>query len=73
MLTTKSVTENLLKPSELSQRLKRIPLLSSQQIGWNGILVEQYQYSSTSGKIEEKELPALSDHWLILPLGHSSH
>jgi AraC family transcriptional regulator len=73
MLKTKSVTENLLKPSELSQRLKRTPLLSSQQIGWNGILVEQYQYSSTSGKIEEKELPALSDHWLILPLGHSSH
>jgi AraC family transcriptional regulator len=73
MLKTKSVTENLIKPSELSQRLKRIPLLSSQQIGWNGILVEQHEYSSTSGKIEEKELPALSDHWLILPLGHPSH
>jgi AraC family transcriptional regulator len=73
MLKTKSVTENLLKPSELSQRLKRIPLLSSQQLGWNGILVEQHEYSSTSGKIEEKELPALSDHWLILPLGYPSH
>jgi AraC family transcriptional regulator len=72
MLKTKSVTEKLLTPSELSQRLERTPLLSSQQIGWNGILVEQYQYSSTSCKIEEKELPALSDHWLILPLGHSS-
>lgn len=73
MLKTKSVTENLLKPSELSQRLKRIPVLSSQQIGWNGILVEQYQYYSTSGKTEEKEIPGLSDHWLILPLGHPSH
>jgi AraC family transcriptional regulator len=73
MLKTKSVTENLLKPSELSQRLKRIPLLSSQQIGWNGILVEQHEYSSISSKTEEKELPALSDHWLILPLGHPSY
>jgi AraC family transcriptional regulator len=72
MLTTNSVTENLLKPSELSQRLKGTPVLSSQQIGWNGILVEQYQYSISS-KIEEKEIPALSDHWLILPLGYPSH
>ncbi|WP_319422404.1 AraC family transcriptional regulator [Pleurocapsa sp. FMAR1] len=48
-------------------------MLSSQQIGWNGILVEQYQYYSIPGKTEEKEIPALSDHWLILPLGHPSH
>jgi AraC family transcriptional regulator len=73
MLKTKSVTENLLKPSELSRRLKRIPLLSSQQIGWNGILVEQHQYYPSPGKTEEKELPGLSDHWLILPLGDSGH
>jgi AraC family transcriptional regulator len=73
MLKTKSVTENLLKPSELSQWLKGTPVLSSQQIGWNGILVEQYQYFSIPGKTEEKEIPALSDHWLILPLGHPGH
>lgn len=73
MLKTKSVTLNLLKPSELSQRLKGTPVLSSQQIGWNGILVEQYQHYSIPGKTEEKEIPALSDHWLILPLGHPVH
>jgi AraC family transcriptional regulator len=73
MLKTKSVTENLLKPSELSQRLKGTPLLSSQQIGWNGILVEQYQHFSIPSKTAEKEIPALSDHWLILPLGHPGH
>ena len=73
MLKTKSVTENLLKPSELSQRLKGTSMLSSQQIGWNGILVEQYQYYPSPGKTEEKEIPGLSDHWLILPLGHPGH
>ncbi|MUG99389.1 AraC family transcriptional regulator [Scytonema sp. UIC 10036] len=62
----------LLRPLELSQRLNRTPVLSSRQMGWNGILVEQHQYFSTPGK-EEKELPALSDHWLILPLGHPSY
>lgn len=41
-------------------------------MGWNGILVEQHQYPSR-GKTEEKELPALSDHWLILPLGHPTY
>ncbi|HEY9771166.1 MAG TPA: hypothetical protein V6C71_22175 [Coleofasciculaceae cyanobacterium] len=59
MLKTKSVTENLLKPSELSQRLKGTSVLSSQQIGWNGILVEQYQYYPSPGKTEEKEIPGL--------------
>lgn len=73
MLKTKYVTENLLKPSELSQRLKGTSVLSSQQIGWNGILVEQYQYYPSPGKTQEKEIPGLSDHWLILPLEHSNH
>ncbi|MBW4536490.1 MAG: AraC family transcriptional regulator [Pleurocapsa minor HA4230-MV1] len=67
------MTNTLLKPSELSQRLNRTSALSSQQLGWNGILVEQHQYSSIPDKAEEKELPALSDHWLILPLGHPSY
>jgi AraC family transcriptional regulator len=73
MLKTKSVPENLLKPSELNQQLKGTSVLSSQQIGWNGILVEQYQHYPSPGKTVEKEIPALSDHWLILPLGHSGH
>ncbi|MBE9178569.1 helix-turn-helix transcriptional regulator [Oculatella sp. LEGE 06141] len=63
------MASTLLRPSELSRRLNRTTVLSSQKMGWNGILVEQHQYSSL-GKTEEKELPALSDHWLILPLGH---
>lgn len=73
MPKTKTVTENFLKPNELSQRLKGTSVLSSQQIGWNGILVEQYQYDPSLGKIEEKEIPGLLDHWLILPLEHPGH
>jgi AraC family transcriptional regulator len=45
-------------------------MLSSQQMGWNGILVEQYQNLPTLG---EGEVSALSDHWLILPLGQPVH
>ncbi|MBE9054366.1 helix-turn-helix transcriptional regulator [Nostocales cyanobacterium LEGE 11386] len=74
MLKAKSVTLNLSKTIEREQRLNNKTLvLSSQQMGWNGILVEQHQYPTTPGETEEKELPALSDHWLILPLGHPGH
>jgi AraC family transcriptional regulator len=66
--TSPSVTGNLLKPIELSQWMNKTVVLSSQQIGWNGMLVEQCQSSSTSSS--EIELPALSDHWLNLPMGH---
>jgi AraC family transcriptional regulator len=66
MLKTKPVTENFISPLELSQRLNN-PVLSSRQLGWNGILVEQCQCSSTSSF--EMELPAISDHWLNLHLG----
>ncbi|NMG20240.1 AraC family transcriptional regulator [Brasilonema bromeliae] len=70
MLTTKSVTGNLPKSSELNQRLNNKTLmLSSRQMGWNGILVEQYQNLPAPA---EKELSALSTHWLILP-GHPGH
>jgi AraC family transcriptional regulator len=54
---------NLVSPIELKQCL----VFSSQQRGWNGILVQQYQSSST---LTEVEIPALSNHWLQLPLGH---
>jgi AraC family transcriptional regulator len=67
------MTQTLLKPSELSQRLNRTSALSSRQLGWNGILVEQHHYSSTLYQAEEKELPGLSDHWLILPMGHPTY
>lgn len=70
MLKTKPVTTNLINPIELNQRLNKSLVLSSRQIGWKGILVEQYQNSPTPS---ETELPALSDHWLNLPLGHPVH
>ncbi|MBD3886428.1 helix-turn-helix transcriptional regulator [Phormidium tenue FACHB-886] len=61
------MTSNLLSPIELNQRLNQNALvLSSRQMGWNGILVEQYQDLSNSLEVE---LPAQSDHWLVLPLG----
>jgi AraC family transcriptional regulator len=67
MLKTKTVTGNLPKAIELSQRFdSTTPVLSSRQMGWNGILVEQYQHLSNSFEVE---FPAPSDHWLVLPLG----
>jgi AraC family transcriptional regulator len=39
-------------------------------LDWNGILLEQYQSLSTPSEIE---LPALSDHWLTLHMGHPVH
>lgn len=73
MLKTKSVISNLLRPSELNQRLNKTPMLSSQQMGWNGILVEQYHYSPNSPISGEKELPTFSARRLILPLKHPIH
>jgi AraC family transcriptional regulator len=60
------MTSNLIRSVALSQWLNKTPVFSSQQMGWNGILVEQCQ-GSTSGF--EKELPALEDHWLNLHMG----
>ncbi|WP_246162688.1 helix-turn-helix domain-containing protein [Brasilonema sennae] len=70
MLKTKPVTTNFVSPIKLNQRLNKSLMLSSRQIGWKGILVEQYQNSPTPS---ETELPALSDHLLNLPLGHPVH
>ncbi|MGL5835511.1 MAG: helix-turn-helix domain-containing protein [Waterburya sp.] len=67
MLKTKSVTGNFISPVELSHRLNKTVMLSSRQLGWNGILVEQCQSLSSSSF--EIELPAISDHWLNFPLG----
>jgi AraC family transcriptional regulator len=68
MLKTKSVTDSFPESNELSQWLSTSVLLSSRLRGWNGILVEQYQNYSTPPF--EQELPALSVHWLMLPLAH---
>lgn len=58
---------NLSSSIKLSQRLDNKALVSSsRQMGWHGIVVEQYQNPPTP---TEEDLPALSSHWLILPLG----
>lgn len=66
MPKTQSAIRNLVNPLELRQRATKTLVLSSRQLSWNGILVEQFQYSPTSN---EAKSPALSDHRLILPLG----
>lgn len=68
MLKKKSVTESFPESNELNQWLNTSVLLSSRLRGWNGILVEQHQNFSTPSL--EKELRALSFHWLMLPLAH---
>ena len=65
------MTSNLLNSLELGQRLNKPLVLSSRQLSWNGILVEQFQRSSTSSL--EMELPAISDHWLNLSMGQPAH
>ena len=65
-----STTSNLLRSSELNQRMNKTLVSSSWQLSWNGILVEEYQYPTTSGEVE---LPGISDHWFNLPLGHPVH
>ena len=67
MPKTESVTGNLVSPLELRPRSTKTLVLSSRQLNWNGILVEQYQYSPSP---DEATSPASSDHRLILPLGH---
>ncbi|MBV8885412.1 MAG: helix-turn-helix transcriptional regulator [Chroococcidiopsidaceae cyanobacterium CP_BM_RX_35] len=58
---------NLINPIELNQRMNKTLVLSSRQMNWSGILVEEYQYPTTPGEVE---LPGISDHWFNLPLGH---
>jgi AraC family transcriptional regulator len=67
MLLTKSMIEGFLSPLELSQRLNKTPIFSSQQLGWNDILVERCQCSSAASF--ETDLPAMSAHWINLSLG----
>jgi AraC family transcriptional regulator len=67
MMKIKSVTENPVSSiAELDQQMHEPLVLSSEQLDWNGILVEQYQHSSTPSEVE---LPGISDHWFNLPLG----
>jgi AraC family transcriptional regulator len=61
------MTSNLLNSLELSQRFNKPLMLSSRQMNWNGVLVEQCQSPVST---YEAELPALSDHWLSLHIGN---
>ena len=63
------MTSTLMSAIELQQRLNKSLVSSSQSLGWSGVLVQQYQYPSSS-TVCEMEVPALSDHWLNLPLGN---
>lgn len=63
------MTSNLASAIELQHRLNKSLVSSSQSLGWSGVLVQQYQYPSSS-TVCEMEVPALSDHWLNLPLGN---
>jgi AraC family transcriptional regulator len=63
------MTSNLMSAIELQQRLNKSLVSSSQSLGWKGVLVQQYQYPS-SATVCEMEIPALSEHWLNLPLGN---
>jgi AraC family transcriptional regulator len=55
---------------EIDEQLSEALVLSSRQMGWKGILVEQYRHGEEPGEIE---FPALADHWLSLPLGQPAH
>ncbi|MGP1387616.1 MAG: helix-turn-helix domain-containing protein [Thainema sp.] len=63
------MASNQLNSLKLCQRFNKPLMLSSRQMNWNGILVEQCQSPASTYEVE---LPALSDHWLSLHLGNST-
>jgi AraC family transcriptional regulator len=65
-----STTGSPISLVEIDEQLSEALVLSSRQMGWKGILVEQYRHAEEPGEIE---LPALPDHWLTLPLGQPAH
>jgi AraC family transcriptional regulator len=65
-----SIIDSPISLVEIDEQLSEALVLSSRQMGWKGILVEQYQHSEEPGEIE---FPALADHWLSLPLGQPAH
>jgi AraC family transcriptional regulator len=83
MLRIKPMKNNLLSPiglnpqtrKTLDPQTRKTVVSSSRQLNWNGILVEanqkveEYQTTPTPSV----ELPALPEHWIILPLGQPGH
>ncbi|BAW97899.1 AraC family transcriptional regulator (plasmid) [[Synechococcus] sp. NIES-970] len=63
------MASNQLNSLELCQRFNKPLMISSRQMNWSGILVEQCQSPVSTYEVE---LPALSDHWLSLHLGNST-
>jgi AraC family transcriptional regulator len=60
------MTNNLLISLELSQQWNKTLMVSSRQMNWNGVLVEQCQSPASAFELE---LPALDDHWLYFHTG----
>jgi AraC family transcriptional regulator len=65
-----SIIDSPISLVEIDEHLSEALVLSSRQMGWKGILVEQYRHGEEPGEIE---FPALADHWLSLPLGQPAH
>jgi len=60
------MASNQLNSLELCQQCHKTLILSSRQMSWNGVLVEQCQSPASAF---EMELPALCDHWLYFHTG----
>ncbi|MGG6293609.1 AraC family transcriptional regulator [Leptolyngbya sp. AN02str] len=60
------MANNQLNSLDLSRQWNKTLMLSSRQMNWNGILVEQCQSPASAF---EMELPALSDYWLYFHTG----
>jgi AraC family transcriptional regulator len=59
------MTSSMISVLAPNQRLNQSLVFSSQQRDWNGVLVHHYQ---NAPKLLETQAPALSNHWIQLPL-----
>jgi AraC family transcriptional regulator len=59
------MTSTMISALAPNQRLNQSLVFSSQQRDWNGVLVHHYQ---NAPKLIETQAPALSNHWIQLPL-----
>jgi AraC family transcriptional regulator len=64
------IAGSLISLTEINEQLSQALVLSSRQMSWDEILIENYRNCAEPGEIQ---LPALSDHWLNLPLGQAAH
>lgn len=59
------MTSTMISALAPNQQLNQSLVFSSQQRDWNGVLVHHYQ---NAPKLIETQAPALSNHWIQLPL-----